>query len=156
MYFHKSPTVRADILGHFPDILGQRQFQATWYHIFQVACHIRKCFKRLWLEQGSESWVSRKEQGKTNMPYQIGMARPLSTLAAVPPTPSRPGRTRSPGRPPPPSPRSKLPRSLPERLRFSFFVGIIYSPTIFFYHTYHVKIIFILLIKFQFKKRPEE
>ena len=40
------PTVRADILGHFPDILGQRQFQATWYHIFQVACHIRKCFKQ--------------------------------------------------------------------------------------------------------------
>ena len=43
---HHTVTVRADILGHFPDILGQRQFQATWYHIFQVACHIRKCFKQ--------------------------------------------------------------------------------------------------------------
>ena len=38
-------TVRADILGYFPDILGQRQFQATWHYIFQMACGIRKCFK---------------------------------------------------------------------------------------------------------------
>ena len=47
-FFKKAPlyTVRADILGYFPDNLGQRPFQATWHCIFLMALHIRIIIKQ--------------------------------------------------------------------------------------------------------------